>query len=62
MNFLAVMRKGKIVAQWLNGCTAAKTVLMTWGSVPGGRLKVDSVFYPYEVSKMSTQLAWGGDV
>ena len=49
-----------LVAQWLNRCTAAKTVLVTWGSIPDSRLKVDSAFYPSEVSKMSTQLAWGG--
>ena len=33
----------------------AKTVLTTWGSILGNRLKVDSGFYPSEVSKMSTQ-------
>ena len=48
------------MVQWLNGCTAAKTVLTTWGSIPGSWLKVDSAFYPSEVDKMSTQLAGGG--
>ena len=47
-------------AQWLNHYTATKIVLMTWGSIPGSRLKVDSAFYPSEVGKMSTQLAGGG--
>ena len=45
---------------WLNCCTAAKTVLTTWGSIPGSRLKIDSAWYPSEVGKMSTQLAGGG--
>ena len=49
-----------LVAQWLNGCIAAKTVLMIWGSIPGSRLKVDSAFYPSKVGKMSTQLAGAG--
>ena len=49
-----------LVAQWLNCCTTAKIVLMTRGSIPGSQLKVDSAFYPSEVSKMSTQLAGGG--
>ena len=43
-----------LVAQWLNRCTAAKTVLTTWVSIPGSWLKVDSAFYPSEVDKMST--------
>ena len=51
-----------LVAQWLNCCTAAKTVLTTRGSIPGSRIKVDSAFYPSEVGKMSTQLAGGGGV
>ena len=50
-----------LVAQWLNCCTTAKIVLTTWGSIPGSRLKVDSAFYPSEVSKMSTQLTGGGE-
>ena len=53
------MHYKSLVAQWLNCCTAAKTVLMTWGSIPGSQLKVDSAFYPSEVGKMSTQLAGG---
>ena len=48
-----------LVAQWLNCFTAAKTVLMTWGSVLGSQFKVDSAFYPFEVGKMSTQLTGG---
>ena len=46
-----------LVMQWLNCCTAAKTVLTTRSSIPGSRLKVDSAFYPSEVGKMSTQPA-----
>ena len=49
-----------IMAQWLSRCIAAKTVLLTWGSIPGSQLKVDSAFYPSEASKMSNQLAGGG--
>ena len=50
-----------LVAQWLNCCTAAKTVLTTRGSIPSSWLKLDSAFYPSEVSKMSTQLTGGGE-
>ena len=58
-SFLTLEQKQQslsLVAQWLNRCTAAKTVPMTWGSIPGSRLKVDSAFYPPEVGQMSIQL------
>ena len=45
-----------LMTQWLNCCTAAKTVLTT----PGSHLKVDSAFYPSEIGKRSAQLAGGG--
>ena len=49
-----------LIVQWLNCCTAAKSVLSTWGSIPSSWLKVDSAFYLSKVSKMSTHLAGGG--
>ena len=58
--FLPEKKDKSLVAQWLNCCTAAKTVLKIWGSIPGSQLKVDSAFYPSEIGKMSTQPAWGG--
>ena len=45
--------------QWLNSCPAAKTVLMTQGSIIGSRLKADSAFYPSKISIMNTQLPMG---
>ena len=54
-----------LVAQWLNCCPGAKTVLTTWASIPGSQLKVDSAFHPSGVGRMITQLAcrgWGGCV
>ena len=48
------------VPQWLNCSTAAKILLMTWGSIPGSWLEVHSAFHPSEVSKLSTQPAGGG--
>ena len=46
-----------LAVHWLNCCTATKTVLMTWDSIPDSWLKVDSAFYFSEVR--STQLAGG---
>ena len=56
-----LITRESLVAQWLNCSSAAKTLLMSWGSIAHSWLKVDSAFHPSEVHQMSTQLTrWEG--
>ena len=55
--YMIVLRS--FVAEWLNCCSAANSA-HDQGSIPSSRLEVHSVFYPSEVSKLSTQLGGGG--